>query len=1482
MMYDFPIEDFPIEDFPPIEDAPLRANLSIEASAGTGKTHTLEQIVCRLIEKHDLKIGQILLVTYTEKAAGELRQRIRDRLNLRLKEINHEEINIGEMNWNVAKKNILQALNQFNEANISTIHSFFRGCLEQFALETGLNINNIAVIDSNIQPLRELLLQEFERTDFNPQSQHLLKCAGLTISQSKQKFRLEQLLELCEERNLENFWTGYPDFHLCPGEQELEKWEQIRQEFIQRKGQAYHSIYQLARYEWSKIDFINRGSKKKLKNLPPSYIPVIASEFFAKLQNLLYPENQGNLNLDKNSKASEDSDILLSLWDRLWELLLERPLHPEKPQRFLDPYFDLLCCLHPKRLEQNNTKFLIENSCLDACEYYEQVLTVEQFFSSFSLCFQPDVSSLRSLFISKFLFQLRERITPKLTAQKFIHGIRSFSDMVDGLYQVLVLNKYGDMKTLLSNLRKQYRCVLIDEFQDTDPIQWQILFSIFGFDEDLPQDSSKKSNAGLCRSHNYIVVGDPKQSIYRFRGASIELHKMVQEGCDKRYRLGANYRSNSAVIGACNQLFSQMWDNSPVKFTQVEKGVKTGKEPPPFLQGPKYDSGGLCFLDCDTENKNKIQKTVLTTIELQVLRLLSNPEYQIAGRPVRPEDIAILMARKEDCIKIYQRLRARGIPAQYYEKRSIFLDQHAHSLQYFFLALCQPSQVEHIFDLLISPLFDLSPEEAQELLYSPILEPSTNSTITTAPQPVDSQKASAENNHFSEFTLSFIQQLIYWKEQIDRGLLLDVLQELFRYGIKLYHALKKMSQNTNSENVSPPRLELELDVYNRILSRPQKKNPYNTDDPDCPICPMDNDTAISQQEFPQQDNRESYNNLQQLVEILAGEQLRCGMDCRELSRFLARQIYRAETEPFHATNSPDYTQQDIHNGQVVNIMTIHASKGLEFPLVFVGIIGWKSRKTEKIILKNNIYKNQQKFCYKQTAYFPGWASKKIQESVAQEHYEELQRLFYVALTRASCKIYLPFFCFKDADIDDKSIPYIQLLKQSLGGNQIEQQQSENHLRTIVKALVQEEQSQQNKERYFSLQKPSQDLKSFPVALQNKISERAQNSSGKQVPNVSNPLLHRLREDQIGQRFPVINSFTSLQKSLQHSEENIQLQHEPPQEQGIYTTDAPGSLGSFQDKERDGVSITAPNISLEEYSKIYIDREDSLNWHELMLSPGTRLGNLLHNLLEQIDYQMIAQTDLVTLYENKEFFQQCSLQSRRYFPRNWVHQAYPALCRMIWHTLHYNLAQADTRHNGQKNDLRLCQLGKDQRWHELEFLLAIPKTCKIEARSFLLKESTKIQISKGFLKGFIDLLFLHEGKLYLLDWKSNIASLNPLFKDSIENREHLSEMLLQSLQQHYQSEALHNIMLKHHYPMQYLIYLAVVYQYLKLQFGNNFQYTQQFGGCYYLFLRGMEQEGCGVYFHKPDEALLIQILKATGLENNENLKKNRIVKNKYDS
>jgi exodeoxyribonuclease V beta subunit len=114
------------------------------------------------------------------------------------------------------------------------------------------------------------------------------------------------------------------------------------------------------------------------------------------------------------------------------------------------------------------------------------------------------------------------------------------------------------------------------------------------------------------------------------------------------------------------------------------------------------------------------------------------------------------------------------------------------------------------------------------------------------------------------------------------------------------------------------------------------------------------------------------------------------------------------------------------------------------------------------------------------------------------------------------------------------------------------------------------------------------------------------------------------------------------------------------------------------------------------------------------------------------------------------------------------------------------------------------------------------------------EKLKFNPFKGFIKGFVDMIFIHEGRYYLVDWKSNYLGHRP---------------------RHYDKEALNAAMVEHHYVLQYHLYVMALRKYLRLT-GMDFRYGDHFGGVLYLFIRGMDpEEEYGIFFDRPSEEIL---------------------------
>ena len=112
-----------------------------------------------------------------------------------------------------------------------------------------------------------------------------------------------------------------------------------------------------------------------------------------------------------------------------------------------------------------------------------------------------------------------------------------------------------DDPDLVATLRAQYRVALIDEFQDTDPAQWELFRTVFADDPTgdavgEPAGGAAGSEHGRC---TLVLVGDPKQAIYAFRGGDVYTYLLARDTAD-RQRLGVNHRSDASVVDAMNAL----------------------------------------------------------------------------------------------------------------------------------------------------------------------------------------------------------------------------------------------------------------------------------------------------------------------------------------------------------------------------------------------------------------------------------------------------------------------------------------------------------------------------------------------------------------------------------------------------------------------------------------------------------------------------------------------------------------------------------------------------------------------------------------------------------------------------------------------------------------------------------------------------------------------------------------------------------------
>jgi exodeoxyribonuclease V beta subunit len=247
----------------------------------------------------------------------------------------------------------------------------------------------------------------------------------------------------------------------------------------------------------------------------------------------------------------------------------------------------------------------------------------------------------------------------------------SFADLVVGLAERL---ERTDAGRFVEDLRNAYSVVMIDEFQDTDPLQWRVFSEIF---LDAPQ----------CR---LIAVGDPKQAIYRFRSASVETFLGVRDACRARgvpvVSLAHNYRATPRMVGAVNALFAgtdfHYAPDEPAESPVIAFEAATSRR-------AAAAHPATAFGDRDAPVHLRVaphQRGVSGLPHGEIAAYVARAHA--AGVAYR--EIAVLCASNEDCRKVHRGLARQRIASTTTSDTSIFDCAAARQLRHLMVALAAP------------------------------------------------------------------------------------------------------------------------------------------------------------------------------------------------------------------------------------------------------------------------------------------------------------------------------------------------------------------------------------------------------------------------------------------------------------------------------------------------------------------------------------------------------------------------------------------------------------------------------------------------------------------------------------------------------------------------------------------------------------------------------------------------------------------------
>ncbi|MFZ1410215.1 MAG: UvrD-helicase domain-containing protein [Micropruina sp.] len=262
------------------------------------------------------------------------------------------------------------------------------------------------------------------------------------------------------------------------------------------------------------------------------------------------------------------------------------------------------------------------------------------------------------------------------TQRKRALGVFTFDDQLLRLRDSLIDPDTGEASR--QRLRQSFAVVLVDEFQDTDPVQWDILRLAFHGHRPL------------------ILIGDPKQAIYAFRGADVRSYLAACRVAERTHVLSTNYRADRGLVAALDNLFAGLSVGAGIEVLPVAAVHE------PRLFGP--DGSPLrapIRLRTLTERAtaDRTRKRITDDLVAEVSALLAGDfTMRAAGgaerRPLRPDDIAVLVRRNRRGREITQALRAAGIPVAFSGADSIFSSSSATAWRTLLAALASPRPAE--------------------------------------------------------------------------------------------------------------------------------------------------------------------------------------------------------------------------------------------------------------------------------------------------------------------------------------------------------------------------------------------------------------------------------------------------------------------------------------------------------------------------------------------------------------------------------------------------------------------------------------------------------------------------------------------------------------------------------------------------------------------------------------------------------------------
>lgn len=314
----------------------------------------------------------------------------------------------------------------------------------------------------------------------------------------------------------------------------------------------------------------------------------------------------------------------------------------------------------------------------------------------------PEEPSLQ--FARRLMREVGPSVRQALARRKAAANVQDFDDLLHQLDRAL----QGPMASALADgIGRRYQLALIDEFQDTDPVQYRIFHALH-----------RRLEMPL------FLIGDPKQAIYAFRGADVFAYLAAQQAATARHTLLTNWRSSPRLVQAVNAVFRHAPDAfvlPEIQFRDAQAaarnvdqlgGAATDRAPLRILIPRREQVGGT-----DGKPLNKPSSSAhwfYRALADQVVELLDG-RTTLNGRAVRAGDVAILCRKNAQLDAVGEALRVAGVPSVGIGDASVFESREAHMLELVLRALAEPTDVVALRLALVTPLIGLDSEAVRAL-----------------------------------------------------------------------------------------------------------------------------------------------------------------------------------------------------------------------------------------------------------------------------------------------------------------------------------------------------------------------------------------------------------------------------------------------------------------------------------------------------------------------------------------------------------------------------------------------------------------------------------------------------------------------------------------------------------------------------------------------------------------------------------------------